>query len=509
MFKILSKEEAAQLVQPGACLGLNCFMTMGHADVMYQAIRDRFAKQGKQADLTLFCASGFGNWNESDYAECLAAAGMVKRVIASHFASMPLTQRLIGENRIEGYALPLGALTHWLRAYAAGFRGVLSKVGLGIYADPRQEGLGMNDISQEKFVFLTELDGEEYLYYTLPPLDVALIKGTAADPNGNITFEDECVSVDAFAMAQAVRRNKGQVIVQVDRVTHSFSRPRNVVVPGALVDAVVVEERESLSPFRRTLSGDFHVPPSHMNYWAKRFSLPGAGKDDGADQIIGCRAARELTKGDIVNIGIGIPTAVCRAATESNLLRDVHLTVESGGLGGLPAAGRDFGASIGPDMITDMASQFDFYDGGGLDICFMGALEVDRWGNVNVHKRGNTFVGIGGFGNITASTQKVVFCLTFTTKGLRVAEQEGRVAIQQEGSIPKFCQQIASYSFSAQRALKNRQQVLYVTERCVFTLTQQGLALIEVYPGIDRQRDILDKLDFAPALSLQAEAAEN
>ena len=328
---------------------------------------------------------------------------------------------------------------------------------------------------------------EDYLRYRTPEIDVALIRGTSVDPSGNISFSEECVTVDALALAQATKANGGIVIVEVARVSHLFDRPRSVIVPGILVDVVVVrgepEDKESLS----AISGDIHVPTSQMDYWMRRIGATSNGgqAENPAHLRIGRRAVQELEPGQIVNLGVGIPEVVGRCASENGILRDLVLTVESGGLGGLPAPGAAFGATIGADCVTDMAQQFDFYDGGGLDICFMGALEVDRFGNVNAHVLPGRFVGIGGFGNITGATKTVVFCLTFTAKGLETRLDGDRLEIVREGAIPKFRESIQSISFSAKNALEKGLKVLYVTERCVFRLTEEGLRLAEVYDGID------------------------
>jgi propionate CoA-transferase len=344
------------------------------------------------------------------------------------------------------------------------------------------------------------MDGKEYLRYPTPKIDIAFIKGTTADPNGNISFEKEYLTVDALAMAQAAKRNGGKVIVQVERVSHEFSRPRNVIVPGILVDAVVVHESPSVTEeYNPALSGDIHVPATHMDYYVNKLATTKSRKIENGDQtadIIGERAAHELRPGDIVNIGIGIPEMVGKYASKQGILKDIAITVEAGGVGGLPAPGVAFGATIGADMICDMATQFDFYDGGGLDICFLGGLEADAHGNVTAHKLTGGYSGIGGFANITHATKTIVFCMSFNTKGLVAAKENGKVQIRQEGSIPKFKKQISAISFSGSNAIKRGQRVLYVTERCVFELTEKGLKLKEKYSRIDETSQIRRMLDF-------------
>jgi len=329
---------------------------------------------------------------------------------------------------------------------------------------------------------------------------VAFIRGTTVDPNGNISFEREYLTVDALAMAQATKRNGGKVFVQVERVSHVFARPRNVIVPGILVDAVVVcEDTTDSGEYNPTLSGDMHVPATHMDYFANKLITTKSRRRVTGDQtadIIGERAAHELRPGQIVNIGIGIPETVGKYASRLGILKDISITVEAGGVGGLPAPGVAFGATIGADMICDMATQFDFYDGGGLDICFLGGLEVDAEGNVNAHKLAGGYSGIGGFANITFATKTIVFCMSFTTKGLVTAKENGEARIVHEGAVKKFKKEISAISFSGKNAIKRGQRVLYVTERCVFELTEKGLRLREVYDGIDEVLQIRGMLDF-------------
>ena len=301
-----------------------------------------------------------------------------------------------------------------------------------------------------------------------------------------------------MSICQAVKANRGKVIVQVDRLVNTPSRPRNAIIPGCLVDAIVVSEPEERNEAYSALTGSFEIPYDEWHTWSEKIdnasNRSSAGNTIG--NIIGRRAAQELRVDDIVNIGIGIPEMVSRYARKNGMLDMVTLTVESGGIGGFPVSGEAFGAMIGAASVYDMANQFDLYDNGGLDICFMGALEVDRFGNINAHRGPGAFAGIGGFANITSKTPTVVFCMSFNTKGLVVSQKKGVVTIEQEGTISKFVDKVKSVSFSAKRAIENGQKVLYVTERGVFRLTPKGLKLIEVYPGIDMKKDILDKIPF-------------
>ena len=499
MYEIMSADEAIRLIRDGDCICVNSFVEIENPVALHEALFDRYQRMQSPRHLTIVSSAGFGVWDENRNAEGYIREGAVDRLICGHFGAMMSTKKLVLEDRFEAYNLPLGCISHAIRAQAGGLPGALSKVGLDIFVDPRMEGPGINRISiDDSLVKHVEVDGEEFLYYKLPKLTVALIKGTAADRKGNISFDDMFMSGDALSICQAVKANHGKVIVQVDRLVNTPSRPRNAIIPGCLVDAIVVTEPEERNEAYTALTGSFEIPYEEWNMWNEKIDTVSskASKNNTVGNIIGRRAAMELRLDDIVNIGIGIPEMVSRHARKNGMLDMVTLTVESGGIGGFPVSGEAFGAMIGAASVYDMANQFDLYDNGGLDVCFMGALEVDGQGNVNAHRGPGAFAGIGGFANITAKTPTVVFCLTFNTKGLEVSQKKGVVTIEKEGTIPKFVEEVKSISFSAKRAIANGQKVLYVTERCVFRLTPKGLKLIEVFPGVDAEKDILSHLPF-------------
>jgi propionate CoA-transferase len=501
VFKIISAREAVDWIQDADCVAINSFLALSNPEALHDALYERFVETGSPRDLRLFCAAGFGAWDENRYADRYIKAGAVREIVAGHYNSMPAAIQMAQTDQIEAYCLPMGTLSHAIRAAAAGKEWILSEVGIGIYCDPRVDTCALNSLSKKEIVAVREIEGREYLLCPTPKIDIAFIKGTTVDPNGNISFEKEYLTVDALAMAQATKRNGGKVIVQTERVSHEFSRPRNVIVPGFLVDAVVVcEDTAASGEYNPALSGDIHVSATHMDYFVNKLSTTKDRRAASGDQtagIIGERAAKELRPGHVVNIGIGIPEMVGKHAARQGILKDIVITVEAGGVGGLPAPGVAFGATIGADMICDMATQFDLYDGGSLDICFLGGLEADAEGNVNAHKLPGGYPGIGGFANITHATKTIVFCMSFTTKGLAATIENGSIRIRQEGSIPKFRQKVSAISFSGKNAIKRGQRVLYVTERCVFELAEKGLMLKEVYPGIDEARQIRGMLDFA------------
>lgn len=499
MFKIMTADEAMDLLQDGDVIGLNSFLGIENPTELHEALYRKYKATGSPKHLTIVSSAGFGVWDENRNAEGYIREGAVDKIICGHFGAMPSTKKLVLEDRFEAYNLPLGCISHAIRAQAGGIPGALSKVGLDIFVDPRIDGPGINSISKDdSLVKNVEVDGEEFLYYKLPKIKVAFIKGTAADKKGNITFDDMYMSGDALSICQATKANGGKVIVQVDRIVTTPSRPRNTIIPGCLVDAIVMVKPEPRHASFESLTGSFEIPYSQWTDWSEMLEKRTFAKtvDNVPGNIIGKRAAMELMPEDIVNIGVGIPETVTKYARESGILKQITLTVESGGVGGFPASGTVFGAVIGADSMYDMANQFDLYNNGGLDVCFMGGIEVDCKGNVNAHRGPGAFAGVGGFANITAKTHTVVFCLTFNTKGLAVDEQAGKITVKNNGSVPKFVDKVRSISFSAKRARKNGQKVLYVTERCVFELGEKGLRLVEVYPGVDMHKDILDLLPF-------------
>lgn len=493
--KIVEAAAAVAVIHDGDVVASAGYGGNGTPDQLFVALEQRFVESGTPRGLTLVFSTGQGDMKERGLNR-LAHEGLVRRVIGGYFGMSPRIENLIVENRIEAYNLPEGVLTQMYRDIGAGKPGTLSRVGLGTYIDPRQDGGRMNAGTVEDLVRLMEIDGEPYLFYKAFPINVALIRGTTADPEGNITTERESLALENLALAIAARNSGGIVLAQVERIGAEGSLDaRKVKVPGVLVDCVVLAEprhhmQTSGTQFNPAFSGELRIPQEQVR-----------AVDLSDRKIIARRALLELTPYSVINVGVGsVPDHVPLVAGEERVQDLVTLTVDPGIMGGIPASGLDFGAAVNYQAVIDHCSAFDFIDGGGLDAAFLGFGECDAAGNVNASRFGKRVPGCGGFIDIAQNAKKLVFVGNFASSGLELAFADGRVTVTREGKFPKFVERIAQITFSAEQARRRDQEVLYVTERCVFRLGEQGLTLTEVAPGIDIERDILQRLPFTPAI---------
>ncbi len=492
--KIISADEALAVIQDGETIAISGFVGIGVPEELILALERRFVSTGHPRDLTLVFAAAPGDGKDGGINR-LALDGLFRRVIGSHYALVPRLAEMALANKFEAYNLPLGSICHLYRDIAAHRPGNFSKVGLRTFVDPRLGGGKVNAMTTEDLVELHQINGENWLFYKSFPLHVALLRGTTADPDGNLTMEREALTLDGLSLATATRNSGGLVIAQVERIAANDSlNPRDVQIPGIMVDCIVVAEpdrhRQTYAvAYNHAFSGRQRVPFDRME------PMPMSER-----KIIGRRCAFEIPVGGVINLGIGMPEGLAAVAGEEDVLKLVTLTAEPGVIGGLPQGGLSFGACLNPAAIIQQNQQFDFYDGGGLDMACLGMAQADRHGNVNVSRFGRRLAGSGGFINISQNAKKVLFAGTFTTGGLEIAARDGKLEIVREGRDRKFLDHVEQITFSGDLAVENRQPALYVTERCVFRMTIDGLELSEVAPGIDIERDILRHMEFKPVI---------
>jgi len=492
--KVISARQAVSRIKDRDTVATGGFVGIGFPEQLAVELERLFVEEGRPRGLTLVYAAGQGDGGERGLNH-LGHEGLVSRVVGGHWGLVPKLQKLAMENKIEAYNLPQGVVSHMYRDIAAHKPRTITHIGLDTFVDPRNGGGKINSLTTEELVELMEFDGQEYLAYKTFPINVAFLRGTTADLDGNVTMEKEALTLESLAIAAAARNSGGIVIVQVERIAEPRSlNSKSVRIPGIMVDYVVQSRPEHhwqtfAEVYNPSFSGELRVPNNAI-----------APMELGVRKIIARRAAQELKPGHIVNLGIGMPEGVANVANEEEILERITLTAEPGVIGGIPAGGLNFGAASNTEAIIDQPAQFDFYDGGGLDIAFLGLAQADAKGNLNVSKFGPKLAGAGGFINISQTAKKVVFVGTFTACGLKMEIKDNRINLIQEGKFKKFIKQVEHVTFSGAHAFKTGQQVYYVTERCVFKLVEQGMELIEIAPGIELERDILAHMDFQPIM---------
>jgi len=490
----ITADEAAHLLEDGDAI-LISGSGGGHAvpEALLAAVERRFLAEGKPRGLTSVSVVGVGDRADLG-ASHLAHEGLLKRAVTSALVDSPGLVRLAAADKIEAYTLPQGVLSQLMRDMAAGRPGLLTKTGLHTFVDPRQQGARQSPRTPPDFVEVVNLVGEEWLFFKPVPVSVAFLRGTTADEDGNVTMEEEAVLGEMLAMAQATRRAGGIVIVQVKRLARRGAlRGKDVKIPGILVDFVVVdaEQRQTYATYYDpSYSGELRIPDGDIK------SLPF-----GPRKVIVRRAAMELFPGAVCNLGAGVSTGLSTIAAEEGLLDAVILTNEQGLIGGAPIMGRDSGGGQNFAAMIEQPAQFDFYDGGGLDLAFLSFAEVDAEGNVNVSRFGDRIIGVGGFINISQNAKCVIFSGTLTAGDLDIAWEDGRTIIRKEGRHQKFVPQLEQICYRASMGRAWGQVALFVTERAVFRVGPRGLELIEIAPGLDPERDVISKMGFRPVVS--------
>jgi propionate CoA-transferase len=497
--KIISAEQAAALIPDGINLAAPIIGLAGWSEEIARAIAKRYEETGHPKGITLVLGSAGGNHKDKG-PHVLGIEGLVTRYIGAHMHGSPNIGKLIQENKMLIYCFPQGIVVQLLREIAAKRFGMLSKVGLGTFVDPRIEGGKLNELTRNApdLNEVVNFNGEEYIWYKPFPIHVGLIRGTKADERGNISMEREGANLEALQVAQAAKNSGGIVIAQVEYVAKAGSlHAKSIEVPGVLVDYVVVAKNPQ--EWHMQSEGIYYQPAFSGDITLPLGALPKLPFDERL--FILRRAAMELTADSVVNLGIGIPDRLATVAAQEGVTDMLTLTTEVGGVGGIPAGWPNFGMSYNAEAFVCHPNMFDWYDGGGIDQAFLGMGEIDKDGNVNVSKFNGRPIGCGGFINITTASKKVVYCGTFTTGGLKVTAEDGKVKILQEGNHLKFIDRVEQITFSGKYAAKNNKPILYVTERAVFKLMDGEVTLVEIAPGIDLEKDILAHMGFKPRIS--------
>jgi propionate CoA-transferase len=491
--KLRTADEVAVMIQDGANIVVDgSGGGVNDPNEILEAIERRFLSTGSPVDLTVIHPSGMGDHKGAGI-DRFAHEAMTKRVIGGHWGWSDQMQKLAVKEKIEAYCLPQGVMSHLFRTIAGGQPGLLSKVGIGTFVDPRMDSGWLNKSAKESFVQHMQIDGEDILYYRAFPVDVAIIRATSADEFGNLTMEHEGLYAETLSVAQAAKNSGGIVVAQVKRIVdHDSIDPRAVKVPGVLVDAIALAPNQPL-----TIEID-----SDPSYWGEA-KVPDSGWSTmnlTERKVIARRATYELKENDVINLGFGMPDGVSSVLAEEGLSTHVFLTLEQGHIGGVPAGGANFGLAQNQHAMLDAGYQFDWYDGGGLDVTVLSFAEFDEHGNVNVGKFGGRIPGVGGFINISQGAKRVVFVGTFMAGKQQFGFESGKLLIAKEGKLCKAVSQVEQISFSGQYAVHRGQPVTFVTERAVFVLNQDGVVLTEIAPGVDLEKDILSKMGFRPLI---------
>ena len=497
--KVVSVFEALDLIKEGDAVAISAVGMTGYPEFVVAKLEERFIETKSPGGLTLYAAGGHGGRGHI----CdnrFAHSGFLKRHVCTHPKAVPELRELISSNEMEAYAMPQGVLNQLYRCTAARQPGLLTKIGIDTYIDPRLEGGKLNEITKEDLVRVFELDGEDWLFYKSPHVDIAIIRGTYADEKGNVTIDREALKLEMLEVALAAKGCGGKVIVQVEQVVQSNSLPaKNVVIPSQIVDAIVVTE--DIPVYHRQANGPGHDPSVSGEVRAPWGALSLPKPEVSTNDIVCRRAVFELFPGAIINLGVGFGSGAGEVAAMEGIQDQLSFTLELGAFGGVPLGGMRFGVAMNPESYVSPPTMFDFYHGENLDVAVLGAAEVDKEGNVNVSRFAGVPDGQGGFIDISTSAKKAVFCTRLMAKGFKGEVLDGKLKILEEGKVVKFVDKVEQVTFSGKRALEAGHEIVYITERAVFKLTADGIMLTEIAPGVDLEKDILQLMAFKPLIA--------
>lgn len=496
--KFISADEAAAMIEDNSDICVNGFVQCSMPQELFKAVENRFLERGHPRNLKLMYSASVGCGEERGINH-FAHEGLIRETFGAHYGVIRKLSPLINENKIKAYNIPQGVIIHLYRAMGGHQPGVITHVGLNTFIDPDLEGGKLNSISDEDHIEKIQLEGKDYLFYKTPKrMDYCLIRGTDADENGNISFRNEGITLDGLTIAIATRNAGGKVIVQVDhKVKSGTIDPKAVQIPGILVDYVVVAQDKE----NHLQTGDVYFDEAYIS----NIDIVETVKQDikfDTRKIIARRCAMMPNKDyHVLNFGVGIPELVSGVMGEEGIAFNFTTTVESGIVGGIAQSGSAFGIAKYPEAIIDAPYQFDFYDGGGIDMAFLGMGEANINGDINVSKLGPIITGSGGFIDIAQNAKAVIFCGTFTAGGLKTEAKDGKLNIITEGRAKKFVKDLNQVTYAGKLASQRGQKAYIVTERAVFQITDKGLTLIEYAPGIDLEKDIFGQMEFKPALA--------
>ncbi len=497
--KFTTTREAADMIEDNSLIGTCGFLLTGAAEEVWLEMENRWKETGKPENIGVMWASGVGDGGDVRGLNHICHEGLLTKVIGGHYGLIKKMNNMVIENKVQAYNLPQGVMCQMFRDMAAGKPGTLSHVGLGTFVDPDFEGGKINDVTKEDIVQKINVNGKDFLFYNAQKLDYAIIRGTEADENGNISLRKEALTLESLAVAMAARNAGGKVIVQVEKVVKNGTiPPKDVKIPGILVDvvAVVKDMKNHMQTAGTQYNEDFISATGVFKEMKKEFPLDER-------KMIARRCALVITRKDnVLNYGIGVPESVAAVLKEEGVDHHFTASVEPGIVGGIAQGGKDFGSALAPQAIIDEPYQFDFYDGGGIDVTFLGMAQCDPHGNLNVSKFGTRLAGCGGFIDISQNAKTVVYCGTFTAGGLDVEAVDGRLVIHTEGKSKKFIKKVDQITFNGEyERRKGGRKIFYVTERALFQLLPEGLTLMEIAPGVDLEKDVLGQMEFTPSIA--------